>query len=445
MQVLDGPNLPELAIAATRPYAAIRGWNRMASRSWTKINLNKVPERSFWIGLLISTVYLSYRYPLQINSSTTSEVYSDTPLSLQVGKFALIFLTCCISAPFLFWKRVTRLQAGVVLFSALVFSFPLFKLLGGFETRYLDVSFWPLAALVLVVALKRTDLQALDKYFKALFFFAVISDVIEVTLFLLFGRLPALAWSGSLSVRFGGFLDDPNGFAAILFLLMGWAFYRFRGKSRFFMEFALVACLLLTQSLTAIGFFGLLLLVVMCWLLIKKPLSSFLVFAGCVVLVGLLEVTHALEIIIIMIAMKSGSAGDHLSIPWSNLIARWNEWFLVGGRSYEFYESWWLSSLLSFGIVWYVGYLLLTTVLVYMVWQSFRFCQPKEEKAVLAGIFLFCSYFMVGSANLPLPTIFPINFLFYVFCFLVCFRKTSAENSARGILSNKSSPLAVRA
>ena len=396
----------------------------MAIRNWTKIYLNKVPERSFWIGLLISTVYLSYRYPFQINSSTTSQVYSDTPVSLQAGKFALILLTCCISAPFLFWKRFNRLQAGVVMLAAMVIAFPLAKLLGGFESRYIEFSFWPLAALVLVIPLKSTDLQALDKYLKAVFFFAVISDVIEVSLFLLFGRLPALGWRGSLSVRFGGFLDDPNGFAAILYLLMGWVFYRFSGKRRFFMEFALVICLLLTQSLTAIGFFGALLLVVMGWGLIKKPLFMFWIFVGCAVLVGLLEATHALEIIFVMIAMKSGSASDHLSIPWSNLIETWKEWFFVGatGTSYASYESWWVSSLLNFGVVWYVGYLIFTSLLVYLVWRSFRFCQAKKEKAVLAGIFLFCIYFMAGSANLPFPVIFPINFLFYLFCFLICFR-----------------------
>ena len=417
----------------------------MAIRNWTKIYLNKVPERSFWVGLLISTVYLSYRYPLQINSSTTSEVYSDTPFSLQVGKFALIFLTCCMSAPFLFWKRFNRLQAGILLLTVIVFTFPLVKLLGGFESRYPEVSFWPLAALVLVIPLKGTDLQALDKYLKALFFFAVISDLIEVGLFLLFGRLPALGWTGSLSVRFGGFLDDPNGFAAILYLLMGWVFYRFSGKVRFFMESALVICLLLTQSLTALGFFGALLVVVLAWRVVKKPLFIFWIFAGCAVLVGLLEVTHAIEIILLMIAMKAGSANDHLSIPWSNLAARWNEWFFVGERSYDSYESWWVSSLLSFGIVWYVGYLLLTSLLVYLVWRSFRFCQPKKEKAVLAGIFLFCIYFMVGSANLPLPIIFPINFLFYLFCFLICFRKTTTETSSRDILSSNASPLVIRA
>jgi hypothetical protein len=416
----------------------------MQNRNWTKISLNKVPERSFWLGLLISTAYLSYRYPLQINSSTTSQVYSDTPLSLQVGKFALIFVTCCISAPFLLWKRLNRLQAGILILTGIVFSFPLLKLLAGLESQYLEVSFWPLAALVLAMPLKNIDLRSIDRYFKVVFVLAIISDAIEVSLFLLFGRLPALAWSGSFSVRFGGFLDDPNGFAAILFLLMGWGFYRFRGKKRFFMQSALVICLLLTQSLTAIGFLGLIILVAIFWRLIKKPLFILWIFAGSAILIGLMEVTHALEVIVLIIALKSGSASEHLSIPWSTLIERWTEWFFIGGPSYEHYESWWISSLINFGIVWYIGNLLLTSVLLYMVWRSFRFCPSGKEKAVLAGIFLFCIYFVIGSANLPLPMVFPINFLFYVFCFLMVFRKTRTETSASSILPSNSSSLTIR-
>jgi hypothetical protein len=309
----------------------------MENRSWTKISLNKIPERSFWVGLLISTAYLSYRYPLQINSSTTSQVYSDTPPSLQVAKFALIFITCCISAPFLFWKRLNRLQAGILILTGIVFSFPLFKLLGGLESRYLEIAFWPLAALVLAMPLKNIDLRSVDKYLKVVFFFAIISDAVEVILFLLFGRLPALGWSGGFSVRFGGFLDDPNGFAAVLLLLMGWSFYRFRGKTRLFMQFALVICLLLTQSLTALGFLGVLIVVVIFGRLIKKPLFILWVFAGCDILIGLLQVTHAFEVIGLIITLKSRSASDHLSIPWSSLVDRWTEWFLVGEPSYEFY------------------------------------------------------------------------------------------------------------
>jgi hypothetical protein len=156
-------------------------------------------------------------------------------------------------------------------------------------------------------------------------------------------------------------------------------------------------------------------------------------FAGSAVMLWLLEVTHVLDIIILLITMKSDSASDHLAIPWSSIVARWTEWFLFGGRTYEGYESWWLSSLLSFGVVWYAGELLLTSVLVYTVWRSFRSCQSEKEKAVLAGIFLFGIYFVVGSANLPMSTIFPINFLFYVFCFLVVFRKGSTKTTTEAL------------
>jgi hypothetical protein len=396
----------------------------MANHRWSKIYLNKIPERSFWIGLLISTAYLSYRYPLQINSSTTSQVYSDTPVSLQLGKFALIFLTCCVSAPFLFLKRFNRLQTGIVILTILVFISPLFKLLYGFDSRYLDMSFWPLAALILVTPIKGIDLHSIDKYLKVVFLFAIISDLIEVGLFLVIGRLPALAWSGSLSVRFGGFLDDPNGFAAILFFLMGWCHFRFRGKTRFFYQLSIIICVLLTQSLTAIGFLAILVLLAACLRLVKRPLLILHAVTLCALVIVILEATHAFEIISLVIALKSGSAADHLTIPWSSLIDGWTRWLFVGGLPYEFYESWWVSALINYGIIWYIGNLLLTGVLVYMVWRSFRSSSPGKEKAVLAGILLYCVYFIFGSANLPLAVVFPINFLFYMFCFLIVFSKT---------------------
>lgn len=415
----------------------------MANGSWTKIYLDKIPERNFWVGLFISTVYLSYRYPLQINSSTTSQVYSDTPTSLQVGKFILILLTCLVSTPFLFWKRFTRLQAAIVIFTIIVFGFPLLKLLTGLESHYIDLSFWPLAALVLVIPLNRVNLQSIDKYIRAVFLFAIISDFIEVSLFVLIGRLPALGWSRSLSVRFGGFLDDPNGFAGILFLLMGWSFYRFSGKTRFWAQFTIIVCLLLTQSLTAIGFLGGILLIATCWHVVKKPLSIIWIGSGCALTIALLEAGRVFETIALIIELKSRSASDHLSIPWSNLIARWTEWSFVGGQTYEFYESWWVSSLINLGVIWYTANLLLTAVLVYIVWRSFRARPPGKEKAVLAGILLFCAYFIAGSANLPLPTVFPINFLFYVFCFLITFSNTGTATSAQS--AQKLAPAAFQA
>ena len=400
----------------------------MSNRSWTRVHLNKIPEQNFWIGLSIATLYLSYRYPLQINSSGTSPSYADTPTSLQAGKFVLTFFVCCISAPFIFAKQLSRFQVAIVVLTIAIFSFPLFKLLGSFDSPYVDISFWPLAALVLVIPLRSIRLDAIDRYFKVVFWLALMSDLIQVALFVLFGRLPALAYKESVSVRFGGFLDDPNGFGAILFLLMGWSFYRFNGKKRIFMQLALVILLLLTQSLTSIGFLGILIFVMTCRQFVRKPLSIFWILIVSAAILALLEITHAFEIISLALAHKSGSAADHLSIPWGDLIGGWAKWFFFGGTSYQPYESFWVSSLINFGAVWYVGNLILTFVLVYRVWRVFQSFQPGKEKSVLAGIFLYCTFFVIGSANLPFFGIFPINFLFYLFCFLISFRETTTRD-----------------
>jgi len=401
----------------------------MANRSWTKVHLNKIPERNFWVGLWIATLYLSYRYPLQINNSGTSPSYADTPTSLQAGKYVLTFFVCCISAPFIFKRQLSRFQVAIVVLTIAIFGFPLFKLLGGFDGTYVDISFWPLAALVLVIPLKSIRLGAIDRYFKVVFWLALMSDLIQIALFVLFGRLPALAFKESLSVRFGGFLDDPNGFGAILFLLMGWSFYRFNGKKRIFMQLALVILLLMTQSLTSIGFLGILIFVMTCRQVVKKPLSIFWILILSAAIFALLEISHAFEIISLVLANKSGSAADHLSIPWGNLIEGWKKWFFLGGPAYQQYESWWASSLIDFGVVWYVGNLVLTFVLTYRVWRAFQSFPPGKEKSVLAGILLFCTFFVVGSANLPFFTIFPINFLFYLFCFVFSLKKTTKRST----------------
>ena len=99
---------------------------------------------------------------------------------------------------------------AIVVLTIAIFGFPLFKLLGGFDGTYVDISFWPLAALVLVIPLKSIRLGAIDRYFKVVFWLALMSDLIQIALFVLFGRLPALAFKESLSVRFGGVPRRPK-------------------------------------------------------------------------------------------------------------------------------------------------------------------------------------------------------------------------------------------
>ena len=219
-----------------------------------RINSNHV----FWLGVALCTIYQSYRYPLQINASTTSPTYSDTPWTLSAGKFALALPLILISGVRWLGNSAKLTRPMIVLGVSFLSVYSLLKVYQERDSQFLDISFWMIFSLLLVLAVDTISISAIDKYFRLLLAYSLGTTAIEVFLFLAFGRLPALAYEKSYLVRFGGFLDDPNGFGALLFLLMAWSHQRFKGRTRFLVLASLVVSLLLTQSWTAFGFFFLL-------------------------------------------------------------------------------------------------------------------------------------------------------------------------------------------
>lgn len=382
----------------------------------------------FWLGIALCTLYYSYRYPLQINSSGTSETYSDTPAVLQAGKFALAFPLLVISIVLAF-THSSRLSRWLIAIAALFVSgFAVLKFLQDTDFQLIDFSFWFIFSLFLSLAVQEVSVLAVDKYFYLMLAYAFGTTFIQLFLFIAFGRLPALAWAGGYSVRFGGFLDDPNGFAAILFLLLGWSWLRFLGWVRVVVVTGIVICLGLTQSWTALAFFLATALAYFLYRAFRRPLGAIL--AVCVLpflaffvlnLIPLLQQGFLLE----MLQQKQGSIEGHL-FPWADWLSRWPHWAFLGNQQYSFYESWWASSLINFGVMWLAVYSMLIIVLLMCVWSAFNKAQGKS-RSVYGGLLLFGLYFSLGSLNLPLPTVFPINVLFFVFFFLVSFGKITSN------------------
>ena len=385
----------------------------------------------FWTSVALVTLYNSYRYPLQINSSGTSPTYSDTPLILQAGKYVLALPLIGISL-FRWLTTSARMpKAPIVLGALYLSSFALLKVLSSPDTQYLDFSFWMLFSLLLALQVEAIDIASLDRYFLLLLAFAFASDLVQVVLFLAIGRLPALAFSTGLSVRFGGFLDDPNGFAAILFLLLGYSYLRFKGRRRYLVLSMLVVCLVLTQSWTALAFF---LAVSFLWVFfkaLKRPLSAIvaicaLPFVGvfALQLIPILQQGFLLE----LLQSKQESIEGHI-FPWSVWISKWTQWALLGDWKYNAYESFLQAAMVNFGLLWFAAYLGLIIAMLVSMHQAFLKA-TEQSKPVFAGLLLYACYFLCGSLNLPMPTIFPINVLFFLFFFLVTLGKvTTASHS----------------
>jgi hypothetical protein len=362
-----------------------------------------------------------------LGTTDTSLTYSDTPVYLQAAKFVIVLLLTGLSS---WWALKTRIKTKVLPLLALVMLLEcivLAKALYVFDVRYIDQTFWPLAALVLCLSVRTVRIESLDLFMKFLFVFSVASDAIQVFLFFVIGRLPAQGYPDSINVRFGGWLDSPNDFACILFLLMGWALYRYQGFKRLAIEGVLFLCLILTQSLTAYGFFLVSLILLTALHIAQRPASVLwigLVLGGIVVA----TMSWLPDLFGTLWENKATSISGHLRTP-TDLLGDWKAWALVGAPTYDFYENWWVSSLFNLGIPWLIVCLVSTIWLVARVTCVFRSVTGRLDKGVLGGIVALSSYCVFGSWSFPVLTFFPVNFMFYLFCFLVSFGKLQFEIS----------------
>jgi hypothetical protein len=380
----------------------------------------------FWLAIALCAIYYCYRYPLQINDSGTSPTYSDTPTLLQAGKFVLAVPLIALSLLRWLSSSLKIFNWPVVFCALFLCSFPFLKVLGEFDSQYVVLMFWMIFALTLVLGVGCITISAIDRCFCLLLWYSFATTFLQVLLFATIGRLPALAYAGTYSIRFGGFLDDPNGFPAILFLLMGWSYKRFKGRTRLVALGGLTICLFLTQSWTALGFFLLVLFVFVLVRAFRRPITAIAAIA-MLPMVGIVAVRLAplfqTGFLLEVMESKRGSIEGHV-FPWEFWASRWKDWVLLGDSKYNAYESWWQAAVVNFGLVWFFAYFVLVIALLLGMWRAYAKSTP-ESKPVFSGLLLFGLFFFVGSVNLPFPVVFPINALFFLFFFLVAFGKIS--------------------
>lgn len=392
-----------------------------------KLRVSEVPDKVFWVCLFFCTLFVSYRYPLKLGTTDTSPTYSDTPVYLQTAKFVGVLCLAMLSS---WWALKARIKAkSVPLLILLIFlqCIVLAKAFYAFDVRYIDQTFWPLAALVLCLSIRQVETTSLDAFLKFLLLFSVASDAVEVFLFVTTGRLPAQGYADSIAIRFGGWLDSPNDFACILFLLMAWALFRYRGFKRCLIQVMLLLCLILTQSLTAYAFYVASLILLAAIHVLTRPRSS--VWIGLLFgIVTLAALSWLPDLFSTLLENKATSISGHLRMP-ADLLGDWESWVWLGASSYEFYENWWVSSLFNLGVPWLIVCVITTVWLLSRVGLAFRKTTSDLDKALLAGIFALASYCVLGSWSFPVLTFFPVNFMFYLFCFLVSFGKLQFTGS----------------
>lgn len=385
---------------------------------WTSQTVDGPTSRLSVLFLLTALYYLSYRYPLQINSSGTSPTYADTPPAFQVAKYviwaALVFLLLLHNLATLGSVERRRVHPVLILTLGLLGLWPiiqgaLYSDIGIFESGIYFL--FPLVLLLFGAA--RVDPFRISR---TIFIFAIVAisvEVIQLVLFLSVGRLPALAYAGTYSVRFGSIWDDPNGFGFVIALLIPFgAIYLRRWRSRLTLLAALIGLLVLTQSITAIT--SSLVASLMVWFFHLRTSAGRLVAAIYGVAIIAIAIGFAVGtsgFFQVFFRYKTASVSGHLSSfdPLRNAgLAEIIGWAPTSGHG----ESGYLNMLLGSGIVFVIAYALLLLVIVARgLRRMSEVTSPPAFRAIHAGLAGFSMSVFLGLGNLPLELIFPVNAL----------------------------------
>src|SRR5438270_3249802 len=209
---------------------------------------------------------------------------------------------------------------------------------------------------------------------------------------------------------------------------MGWSYTKYQGPKRFYLLAGLTVSLLLTQSWTAFAFFLALILLFVLIASSKRPLLA--LFLVCVlpwlaVVVVQWVQQFPLGLIRDALEAKSGSIEGHF-FPWEQWQPRLANWAIFGDAQYNAYESWWAAAMVNFGLIWLLAYGGLIAALLLYTWRSWK-SAGSRAKPIYTGLLVFGTYFAAGSLGLPFPIKFPVNALFFMFFFLVAFRKIAAD------------------
>ena len=292
----------------------------------------------------------------------------------------------------------------------------------------IDGVFWLIIPLVLLpphqnVPGKAPLLVGFNRLFLFFFYGSLAFLVLEVLLFLGFGRLPALSFSDSFLVRFGGLWDDPNGFSVFVAFFLPMAFFGMRTAFGTVAAVVSVAALLLaTQSgtgilATALAF---VLTCVTCFLFDRASKSYLyaiavpfaLVIGALFVLLAIADLREALfDMIELVLELKRGSIDAHSdSIGTAASLTLTTALGLTPLRAFG--ESAYVNFLTNYGIFYILVFLFMSTVFLMSCMRAMRRSQDARERTMLACILCFELAYLLSLVNLPLDRVFPVNLLF---------------------------------
>ncbi len=347
-------------------------------------------------------LYNSHRYLFKYNSVGTSPTYTDTPLSWKLGKYILflvILLVIFATSRFTFRKSVVPqvfFSLSLLLLAINFLNVVFYRSVFFDEIEYILLFLMTFPFFFISERVIEYISENLDYLIELTAKFFIVSDIFVFANFVFFDRLPALAYEGSLMIRFGGFWDDPNGFGLMSVFLL---FCNFQ-KRRYFLSLGLLFCIILTGSLSS---FILLFISIIYWSgIVSKRVSSIFFYFGLVSILFAvtLFVSYNQEIFNYLAAKQSSlNAHTKFNIGFTPLP------LLL--QPLRFHESW----LWSF----FINYF---PISIFIIGMIFHFVFNAFFKTRRTFIHYFLLIFLFGNLFIPFFYVFPLNFIFFLFVVL---------------------------
>jgi hypothetical protein len=425
----------------------------MPTRIEAKAELRRVACQAvvwFW---LLGIVQYGYRYVLQVNDTGTSQSYGTTPAALSAIKYGLLlafgahafFRLCCmrwqIQLPNERLRGLLWLMGAVLLGLAVVIAMRLVD--SGGE---LDRETWVCMAelipwmttvfLVPIVVRPEHGVAETLRVFERMSFWAAWPFwAMTVVLAAFDVRYPALSHPGVL-LRFGGVLDDPNGYACLCLLWLVLCLRERTGHWKWRSAWYLVM-LISTVSLAG---YGMAVVMGTCWItgrllmvrgrpgralrlrfIAKVGLVSLLMACAAGLLGTIYSTEQAVDILDRMYESKSISAAVHLeqltpSVDWFE-DWRWIE--VLSGKG-GFSENFYWRVLLNFGLGGLTAVLAAIFVWFYQVFWKVRRWRSSLG-AWGAGV-------LIGSNGIAYLLVFPLN--------LICWSALALVMCGEGVEGN---------
>jgi hypothetical protein len=400
---------------------------------------------ALWVAtaLFAANVYYFHRYAFRYNNDETSPTYTDTPFFWQATKYFLMFAATALAWASAWWAVRTPgrrsfavwrdfdvrptggfapLMGALLLYGALI-TLTVSPSNDNFGNLIGVWFFLPIVLLVVVAPLGRPSFTVYGWAGVGLIGYHVVFSAQQLLLFVALDRLPALAYENSLT-RFGGGLDDPNGFGVIVVLPMllcvaMWS--SFPKRWPVVAVFSVLGVLLfLTLSFSAA--IGCIAGFVVLAVLTRRGKLLAAIGATLAVFVAIGRVWSYTRSVIedkmesALTRFDFGGAGDQAGI--SDFFSDFSlVHFVFGdpGTSYRSENSY-LLILTNFGLIG-LGLVIALVIVAFrrgvVTAHQARAKQSVELARLYEGLLAFMVAFAVASIGVPYFEVFPVNMLFW--------------------------------